>query len=104
MRWWPGTESNRRHGDFQSPALPTELPGQRAAHDTGGPGSQASSGRAATPWTRHAYHPVAPNPAGGTMKTRLIAFPMALALSACATTGYDAASDAEKLALYRAHT
>ncbi len=25
--WWPGTESNRRHGDFQSPALPTELPG-----------------------------------------------------------------------------
>src|SRR6266480_3572334 len=23
----PGTESNRRHGDFQSPALPTELPG-----------------------------------------------------------------------------
>ena len=28
-RWWPETESNRRHGDFQSPALPTELPGQR---------------------------------------------------------------------------
>jgi hypothetical protein len=28
--WWPGTESNRRHGDFQSPALPTELPGQNA--------------------------------------------------------------------------
>ncbi len=27
-QWWPGTESNRRHGDFQSPALPTELPGQ----------------------------------------------------------------------------
>ena len=26
-QWWPGTESNRRHGDFQSPALPTELPG-----------------------------------------------------------------------------
>ena len=25
--WWPGTELNRRHGDFQSPALPTELPG-----------------------------------------------------------------------------
>ena len=23
----PGTESNCRHGDFQSPALPTELPG-----------------------------------------------------------------------------
>ena len=25
--WWPGTESNCRHRDFQSPALPTELPG-----------------------------------------------------------------------------
>ena len=25
---WLGTESNRRHGDFQSPALPTELPSQ----------------------------------------------------------------------------
>jgi hypothetical protein len=24
----PGTESNRRHEDFQSSALPTELPGQ----------------------------------------------------------------------------
>jgi hypothetical protein len=26
-RRWPGTESNRRHEDFQSSALPTELPG-----------------------------------------------------------------------------
>ena len=26
--WWPGTESNRRHADFQSAALPTELPGR----------------------------------------------------------------------------
>ena len=25
--WWPGTELNRRHKDFQSSALPTELPG-----------------------------------------------------------------------------
>ena len=25
---WPGTESNRRHHDFQSCALPTELPGR----------------------------------------------------------------------------
>ncbi len=31
VSWCPGTESNRRHGDFQSPALPTELPGQRGA-------------------------------------------------------------------------
>ena len=32
--WWPGRESNSRHGDFQSPALPTELPGrmQEKAH------------------------------------------------------------------------
>ena len=28
--WWPGAESNRRHADFQSAALPTELPGQKA--------------------------------------------------------------------------
>ena len=27
--WWPGTELNRRHKDFQSSALPTELPGPR---------------------------------------------------------------------------
>src|SRR5207237_10453526 len=27
--WCPGAESNHRHGDFQSPALPTELPGHR---------------------------------------------------------------------------
>ena len=25
--WWPETESNRRHEDFQSSALPTELSG-----------------------------------------------------------------------------
>ena len=28
IKWWPETESNRRHGDFQSPALPTELSGR----------------------------------------------------------------------------
>ena len=28
-KWCPGTESNRRHCDFQSHALPTELPGRR---------------------------------------------------------------------------
>ena len=29
-KWCPGTESNHRHVDFQSTALPTELPGQMA--------------------------------------------------------------------------
>src|SRR5215218_10293514 len=29
--WCPGTELNRRHRDFQSRALPTELPGHRGA-------------------------------------------------------------------------
>src|SRR5438132_10987309 len=29
VKWCPGAESNHRHGDFQSPALPTELPGHR---------------------------------------------------------------------------
>ena len=28
-KWCPGTGSNRRHCDFQSHALPTELPGHR---------------------------------------------------------------------------
>ena len=27
VKWWPEVESNHRHGDFQSPALPTELSG-----------------------------------------------------------------------------
>ncbi len=30
-RWCPNSESNQGHGDFQSPALPTELSGQRGA-------------------------------------------------------------------------
>ncbi len=29
--WCPNSESNQGHGDFQSPALPTELFGQRGA-------------------------------------------------------------------------
>ena len=28
-KWCPDPESNQRHGDFQSPALPTELSGQK---------------------------------------------------------------------------
>ena len=30
-KWCPGTDSNRRHCDFQSHALPTELPGHAVA-------------------------------------------------------------------------
>ena len=51
----PGAESNHRHGDFQSPALPTELPGRvtpRAADSrTRG---RAGIGRGATPVKRGA--------------------------------------------------
>ena len=28
VQWWPETDFNRRQGDFQSPALPSELPGR----------------------------------------------------------------------------
>ncbi len=31
FRWWPEAESNRRHRDFQSLALPTELSGPKLA-------------------------------------------------------------------------
>src|SRR6266702_6198219 len=29
---WPGAESNCRHADFQSAALPTELPGRKSGN------------------------------------------------------------------------
>src|SRR5262249_37431963 len=42
-KWWPGSESNQRHADFQSAALPTELPGQ--AGRTARAGSVRKEGR-----------------------------------------------------------
>ena len=34
-KWWPEAESNRRHKDFQSSALPTELSGQKGRREKG---------------------------------------------------------------------
>src|ERR1700760_3108660 len=36
-KWCPGAESNHRHVDFQSTALPTELPGQIVGKSGVGP-------------------------------------------------------------------
>src|SRR5690348_7306762 len=38
---WLGTESNRRHADFQSAALPTELPSRLTGSQTPGKASLA---------------------------------------------------------------
>ncbi len=38
LKWWFGTESNRRHEDFQSSALPTELPNQTSNNNGGADG------------------------------------------------------------------
>ena len=50
---WPGTELNRRHRDFQSRALPTELPGQKNARTlsarAGGSGSSPGCYRQVPP-------------------------------------------------------
>src|SRR5689334_9448587 len=51
--WCPGTELNRRHEDFQSSALPTELPG----HPAGGRCGAEDNTRAAKTF-RGLPHPV----------------------------------------------
>jgi hypothetical protein len=43
FQWWLGTESNRRHEDFQSSALPTELP-SHATTDRSPCGSLSADG------------------------------------------------------------
>ena len=44
-RWCPGADSNHRHADFQSAALPTELPGLRQDN---GPAARTASRRTKT--------------------------------------------------------
>ena len=34
-KWCPGADSNHRHADFQSAALPTELPGHLCGREWG---------------------------------------------------------------------
>src|SRR5262249_39965573 len=43
LRWCPGAELNHRHRDFQSRALPTELPGRRTEPRDGGAGLSQKS-------------------------------------------------------------
>ena len=44
-RWCPEPESNQRHGDFQSPALPTELQRQVATRKGLEPSTSGVTGR-----------------------------------------------------------
>ena len=43
-KWCPGADSNHRHADFQSAALPTELPGRSGDNPVCGRGRSARQG------------------------------------------------------------
>jgi hypothetical protein len=59
--WWLGAESNRRHEDFQSSALPTELPSRRFAIKARAFIMQQSSSRASAPLdSRNSDCPITP--------------------------------------------
>src|SRR5690349_6904440 len=50
VRRWRGPESNRRHHDFQSCALPTELPRLRPNRIGGAGEAEAGGGKAGSEW------------------------------------------------------
>ena len=49
LKWCPGPESNQRHCDFQSHALPTELPGHGVSWSRGGAYRGLRRGRSTPP-------------------------------------------------------
>ena len=70
IKWWPGSESNQRHADFQSAALPTELPGQagRTDPETGSTKRRVLNRRAPGPSRKRPRLRV-PRPSGRGTKT-----------------------------------
>ena len=69
-KWCPEPESNQRHGDFQSPALPTELQRQMATRKGLEPSTSGVTGRRSNQLNYHAIckgnpFPVPPRRAEG---------------------------------------
>ena len=58
--WCPGAESNHRHADFQSAALPTELPGRRERYRRkNGPPYKRRASSCPAPWAPCTLEPTA---------------------------------------------